>query len=294
MLIATLPSLHQRELTGEMFSNPFIGGVRYNIGGRSKYSPEETVHILSKYAEKHDKMLWIDLKGRQLRITKWADPTYGDIELNRKISVDLPANVCFRGDETTYILDDYDENKLFIYPDPLHALGAGQALNIMGVNFNIIGDYLSPADVTYIKASRDAGVHNYMLSFAERSSDIQEILSIDAGAKSVLKIESVRGLGFVETMGVGEYHLMAARDDLSINLEKKSDIINHALSLIIHKDNCAIAASKIFESLKHGVTEDYSDIKNLTGMGYSNFMLDDTISHRYFKGAIKLWQEWVK
>src|SRR4030042_6479369 len=232
MLISTLPSLHNRELIEEMFSNHFIGGVRYNIGMRSKFSPDDVVHNLIKYAEKYDKILWIDLKGRQLRIVKWADPTYGDVELNRDIQTDLPAKVYFRGDKNCYVLDDYDKNKLFIYPDPYHALGSGQALNIIGNNFNIIGNYLTDNDITYIKASNNAGVHNYMLSFAEKLSDVQEILSIDANAKPVLKIESVRGLEFVEKVYDQKYRLMAARDDLSVNLEKNDDKMNGAFSLI--------------------------------------------------------------
>jgi pyruvate kinase len=289
MLISTLPSLHNRELIEEMFSNPFVGGVRYNIGMRSKYTPDEIVHTLITYAEKYDKKLWFDLKGRQLRIIKWADPLYGEIELNRNISVNLPAKVYFRGDKTCYTLDDYDDNKLFIFPDPLHALGAGQALNILGNNVNIIGTYLTQNDIVYINTAKNAGIHDYMLSFVEKSTDIQEVLSIDSNAKSVLKIESVNGLNFIQSYN-GKCQLIAARDDLSINLEHNPDDMLRALLLILNKDKNAIVASKIFESLKLEVGEDWSDIHELLKMGYVNFMLDDTISHRYFKDAIKLWR----
>jgi pyruvate kinase len=293
MLISTLPSLHNRELVEEMFSNSFIGGVRYNIGMRSKYSPEDIIHNLSIYAEKYDKVLWIDLKGRQLRITKWADPTYGDIELNREITTNLPSKVYFRGDKNCYILDDYDKNKLFIHPDPIHALGAGQALNIIGDNVNIIGDYLTQIDISYIKTASNAGIHNYMLSFVEKSSDAQEVVSIDPNAKPVLKIESVKGLDFVEKVYDGKYHLITARDDLSVNLENNYDKMTNALLLILNKDKDAIVASNVFASLKLEIPEDGYDIKRLLKTGYKNFMLDDTVSHRYFKDAIKLWQQYV-
>jgi len=289
MLISTLPSLHNRDLIEEMFSNPFVGGVRYNIGMRTKYSPDDVIHNLVNYAEKYDKKLWIDLKGRQLRITKWADPTYGEIELNRKITTDLPAKVYFRGDKTCYTLDDYDETKLYIFPDPLHALGAGQALNIIGDDVNIMGNYLTANDITYILESKNAGVHNYMLSFVEKSTDSQEVIAIDANAQPVLKIESVRGLNFVEKYYDGKHRLIAARDDLSVNLENDNEKMKNALLLILKKDKTAIVASKIFESLKLGIPEDGLDINNLFNMGYTNFMLDDTISHKYFKDAVKLW-----
>jgi hypothetical protein len=39
-----------------------------------------------------------------------------------------------------------------------------------------------------------------------------------------------------------------------------------------------------------GIDEDWSDIHELLKIGYENFMFDDTISHRHFKDAIKLWQ----
>jgi pyruvate kinase len=294
MLVATLPSLHNRELIEEIFSNPFVGGVRYNIGVRSKYSPEDTLHHLNTYTDRYDKPVWIDLKGRQLRITKWADPTYGDIELNRNISTSLPAKVYFRGDENCYTLDDYMDNKLFIYPDPRYALGAGQALNIISNNCKIIGDYLTQKDIDYIKASDNAGIHDYMLSFVETQSDIKEVLAVDPKAKPILKIESISGLEFVEKEYGGEYQLIAARDDLSINLEKDNVKMQNALTLILNKDKNAIVASKIFESLKSGIPEDKTDMSNLMKMGYRNFMLDDTISQRYFKQAILLWQQLVE
>ena len=288
MLISTLPSLHNRELTEEMFSNSIVGGVRYNIGMRSKYSPKEVIYKLTKYSEKYDKLLWIDLKGRQLRITKWADPAYGDIEMNRKITTTLPAKVYFRGDSTLYTMDDYFENKIYIYPDPLRALGAGQALNILSPDLEIVGDYLNPIDIEYVKASKDIGLHDFMLSFVEKSSDAQEVLSIDSNAKPVLKIENIRGIEFVLDKYDGKYQLLCARDDLSINLE--NEWVYPAAELIITKNKDAIVGSKIFESLKIEKEEDYYDTNRLLKMGYHNFMFDDTISHRYFKKAMNLWR----
>jgi pyruvate kinase len=289
MLIATLPSLHNRELVEEIFSNPLVGGVRYNIGVRAKHSPSDTVYNLNKLSEEYGKKLWIDLKGRQLRITKWADPHYGDIEMNRKITTTLPAKVYFRGDKNVYTLDDYSENKLYIYPDPYTALGAGQALNIISDNLEIVGDYLVQKDIDFIEASAEIGIHDYMLSFVERQSDAEDLIAIDPNAKPVLKIESVKGLEFVKNTYDGKNQLVAARDDLSVNLEKDDTKIQDALAAILSKDRDAIAASKIFESLKYGIPEDGKDITNLLKMGYTNFMLDDTISQNYFKQAMSLW-----
>ena len=40
---------------------------------------------LKSLSEQYSKDIWLDLKGRQLRIAKWADPLYEAIELNHNI-----------------------------------------------------------------------------------------------------------------------------------------------------------------------------------------------------------------
>ena len=291
MLIATLPSPHNAELAEQMFAHPMVDGARYNVGMRTKYSPEEVLSGMQEMADRHGKRFWVDLKGRQLRITKWADPTYGDIELNHEIKVSLPASIYFRGDTERYELRDVDRNRLFVVPDPFHALGAGQAVNIIG-KVEIIGPYFAGRDVEYIEAARNIGIHDYMLSFVERESDVSDLKSLDSQAKPVLKIESPMGMDFVRNEYDGKCQLMAARDDLSVNLGEDRAAIGKAVRTIIEKDPSAIAASRIFRSLDTGrlSEDDVADVGNLMSMGYRNFMLDDTISHRHFSDAMEAWK----
>jgi len=280
MLITTLPSAHRPDLIEKMCAHPLVDGVRYNVGIRTSYTPLTVLSYLKKVAD--DKKLWIDLKGRQLRITKWADPTYGDIELSHEIEVDLPAKVFFRGGQWSNIVDVYG-NKLIVDPNPREALGAGQAINIIGQNLKIKGDYLTEMDKQHIVESKKLGIHEYMLSFVEQDSDLEDVRSLDHDANLILKIESLKGLAYVPHT---TENLMAARDDLMINIgENKAEIIN-ALKLIIKKDPNAIVASCILTS-GHLTMADISDLTLLHNMGYKHFVLSDDVSHNHFDESVK-------
>ncbi len=295
MLISTLPSANKTDLVEKMYSHPLIDGARYNTGIRTTYSPFSVLDHLKNIADRHNKKLWVDLKGRQLRITNWADPTYGDIELNRKFKVNLPARIYFRGNHWSNIID-VNGRKIVVDPDPKYALGAGQAINVIGTNLRIKGDYLLPSDREYIEAAVKLGMHDYMLSFIEHESDLDEVRALDPAANLVLKIENLNGLGYVREKysASPNVRLMAARDDLMINIgDNKSNMLG-ALELILEKDPGAIVASHIFNSipsLGYLTMADISDVKMLHGMGYKNFMFSDDVAQKCFDEAMKAWED---
>ncbi len=299
MLIGTLPSLHRLPLLQRMINHPGIGGVRYNVGARTALSPHDVLTQLADIARDAGKQLWIDLKGRQLRITRWADPTYGDIELNREVVVRGPARIHFRGAEWSNVVATRG-NQVFVDPDPRSALGAGQAVNIIGDHVEIGGDYLTTEDRAYIQAAAAAGIDDFMLSFVERASDIDEVLRINPRARCVLKIESPAGLAFVghEFARLTHPHcrLMAARDDLLTNIGANKARILPALSLIIARDPTAILASHLFMGLRQGDSPsmaDLSDLRLMSQLGYRHFMLSDGISHHAFDPAMQAWQDFL-
>lgn len=280
MLITTLPSVHRPALIERMCEHPLVDGVRYNVGIRTSHSPSSVLSYLKKVS--NGKKLWIDLKGRQLRLTKWADPTYGDIELSHEIEVDLPARVFFRGGQWSSIVE-VDGNKIIVDPDPREALGAGQAINIIGQNLKIKGDYLTEMDKQHIVAANRLGIHDYMLSFVEQDSDLEDVKALDKDANLVLKIESLKGLAYIPHTTA---NLMAARDDLMINIgENKGEIIN-ALRLIIEKDPEAMVASCILTS-RNLTMADISDLALLHNMGYKHYVLSDDVSHNRFDETVK-------
>lgn len=275
-----------------VFENPHISEVRFNTGVQTPYSIETTLEMLKELSEKWKKVLWIDVKGRQLRVTKWADPLYSCIEINHKIKASCPAEVHFRNGDAVKIMHIKDGNKLFVDPLPRQALGAGQSVNIVDQSLEIEG-YLTSKDKQYLNACKQMGLNHIMASFVERFDDLAQILQILPNAQIVSKIESLKGIQFILTYPVP--NLMAARDDLYLQTGQNYQMLKH-LQTIIQRDNTAICASKIFTSLeKRGTIDlaDYADLELMYYMGYRRFMLCDNICNYSFEKAIKAWEEFV-
>lgn len=275
-IMATLPPPHMEQMF-VVARHPLVDGVRFNIGARTPYSPKETLERI--IAAIGDKEFFLDLKGRQPRIIKWADPTFGDIELNHELKVDLPATIIFRGGGSSTI-KEIRGNKIYVDPYPPEAVGAGQAVNIHGTNLEIDG-YLTSEDIEYVKAAKELGLHKYMLSFVEKESDISELIDLDSEAIIYAKIESLKGLEFVKEIYpkfCNEITLIAALDDLYTNIGEDKTVIFEALGLIIKKDPQAVAASRIFTSLEKNEIVSMADLANfrfLESIGYRSFMLSD-------------------
>ena len=298
MLIATLPAIHRENLLRAIIAHSAVGGVRYNVGARSAYSPKETLEWILELTTVHKKKLWIDLKGRQLRIVQWAVPKFGEIILNHEIEVDCPAKVFFRGNERSEV-KVVRGNKIYVDPPPQYAVGAGQAINIHGEGLKIKG-YLTEDDKAYIEAGTALGIDDYMLSFVEEKTDMEEVVVLNPKARMVLKIESPKGIDLVSRtdfevpLGV---KLMAARDDLFINIGENKVHILGALAKIIEKDPGAIVASRIFSGIEcdgNVSMGDLSDLRLMEIMGYKSFMLSDGICERHFDLAIRAWEDFKK
>lgn len=313
MLIVTLPEVYREDLCRKIISHPLVDGVRYNTGYVTPFSCKETLQRVLGIVNEYNKVLWIDLKCRQLRIAQWAVPQYGKIVLNHEIEVDCPARIYFRGNEWSEV-KVVRGNVIFIDPPPYSAVGEGQAVNIHGTNLKIKEGFLTEQDREYLFAAIDLGIDRFMLSFVESIDDIKEVRSIIETYKKyrfgkeeyrlnqlVLKVESLRGLEFVENVfslkGLEVFEeclLMAARDDLMVNIGENKAVMFSALQQIIDKDANAILASRIFLGLEGGgsvAMADYSDLRLMQLMGYKNFMLSDKISQQYFDEAIKVWEE---
>jgi len=281
--IATLPPPHQPERLRVVAKHPLIEEARFNVGMRTPYSPKETLERL--LAVMDGKPLWIDLKGRQLRILQWSVPTYGDIVLNHKIKVDLPAQIYFRGDQHSNIVE-VRGNRIFVDPDPPGAIGRGQSVNVHGNNLEIDG-YLTKEDLAYIKAAGELGIHRYMLSFVEKVDDVEAVGQLDAKAEMIVKIESQPGLAFLDFYGPAlkeilgkRFRIMAARDDLYTNIGSDKMQMFKALVNIVKCDQTAVVASRICESLRKSEKislSDLSDLMQMYHLGYRQFMLSDEL-----------------
>lgn len=291
-LIATLPNLNDAKSIEEMISYNEISSYRFNSGVNQLMSTEEIIKILKEIEEKTKKKIWIDLKGRQLRITSWANPNYEAIELNHDIEIEYPARVLFR-DGTNSEIIRCRKNKILLANSPYHALGKGQSINIDAKSLEIKG-YLTEQDRELIKISKEYNLNDYMASFIEELNDLVEIITLNKNANIISKIESIKGLRFILNNQI-KLNLMAARDDLYTNLRNSYQILKY-LRKIIELDPNAICASKIFSSLEHKPQielSDYEDLELMYQMGYRNFMLQDDLKGQKLKLAINGWREFI-
>ena len=67
-LIGTLPHIHNKKAVEEMMSSEYISEVRFNTGVNELLEEKKIIEILKSLEEKFNKKIWIDLKGRQLRV----------------------------------------------------------------------------------------------------------------------------------------------------------------------------------------------------------------------------------
>lgn len=289
-LIATLPNINDRKKVNDIMSNPNITSARFNTGVNTLMSTYDTVQTLNDISKYYGKDIWLDIKGRQLRITKWADPAYDAIELNHNISIIYPAKIYFRNSSVCNIIRTRG-NKILVDEPPRQAVGCGQSVNIIAKDLEIEG-YLTSQDIEYLEVARKFGLNKVMASYIEKEEDLLSILSLNSNATIVSKIESLKGLKFIAENNIK--NLMAAREDLFIEIGQSIEILK-LLKTIIQRDEKAICASRIFSSLEHSPEislADYSDIALMESIGYKSFMLCDNISNYQFVKAIKAWEKY--
>lgn len=292
-LIATLPNLSKIEKACHVLENPDISGARFNTGVNSLMPPLEVVTLLKKLSLEYHKPIWVDIKGRQLRIVKWADPLYEAIELNHNINVVYPAKIHFRNGDCTNITR-VRGNKILVDPLPKEALGAGQSVNIIAKDLDIDG-YLTDLDKQYLRACDQNKMSYIMASFVEEMNDLNEIRTYLPEAEITAKIESLKGMKFILENNI-VHDLMAARDDLYIETGQNANIINY-LKVIVERNYNAICASRIFSSLErqnYVELADYTDLLMMYEIGYRRFMLCDNICNYHFDEAVKNWRVLTK
>ncbi|MDQ7821213.1 MAG: pyruvate kinase [Candidatus Eremiobacteraeota bacterium] len=277
MLIATLPLLPRYR--HDIVRSPVVDQLRYNTVMPIDVEIITVVEQLLELAG--EKPLWIDLKCRQLRITKFSYLPYDYVEISHPITVNMPTKLYFK-DCVADIESVVNGTRLILAERPLRTVGAGEPVNILDPSLRIEG-FLTEQDRAYIEAAKSLGLHRYMLSFVERREDIEELLSLDPDAEIIAKIESKRGIDFVERDYPSYRHcvrLMAARDDLYINLGEEKVQMLPALYYLVSQDPQAIAASRLLTSLYEKDTPamgDLADLHMLHLMGYRSFMLSDEI-----------------
>lgn len=281
MLVATLPPYVGHR--ADIIHHPRVDALRFNSIMPVGETKREVLQRLQQ--ECGSKPLWIDLKGRQLRITRFAYLPFAFVELSHRIEVDLPVTVHFK-DCTAEAVRIVDGNRLILADRPLRVVGAGEPVNILHPSLRIEGG-LTLDDREYVAAAVGLGLHRYLVSFVESGADITELLELDGDAEIIAKIESQPGLRFVRDEYAhwqNRVRLMAARDDLYIHMGPRKPDMLAALDLIIQADPQAVVASRILTSLEEQETPALADLCDLTlmrRMGFASWMLSDGLCFRH-------------
>jgi len=258
----------------EVAQHPLVSGFRLNTVMPLREEPLEALTRLGTYGQP----LWIDLKGRQLRVIQAAIPPYTEVLLSHPIRVETPVEAYFSDGTEVVRVAEVDGNRLILEDGPRRLIGPGESVNIIHPSLEIEGT-LTETDRVYLSAMRELDLKRVMLSYVEQPDDINEIQQMLPQAECMLKIETQRGLAYIRKHGNTQGRLVAARGDLYVEVLRPHKIVG-SLREIIHQDPDAVVASRIFDSLTyHPVpsSSDIGDVAFLLSLGYRTFLLGDAI-----------------
>lgn len=258
----------------EVAAHPLMASLRLNTVMPLRDGPAEALERLSRYGLP----LWVDLKGRQLRVVEAAMPPFTEVRISHRIQADTPVDAFFNDGAEHARVVAVDGDRLILQDSPRRMVGPGESINIVHPSLNIEG-YLTETDTAYLEAMQAVGETHVMLSYVESPADIAAVKEILPNAEAILKIETEKGLAFAGQHGAAHGRLMAARGDLYVEVLQPHKIIS-ALRTVIQADPHAIVASRVFDSLAyHSVpsSADIGDVAFLLSLGYRTFMFGDAI-----------------
>ncbi len=269
-VIVTVPPY--ADFLDESARHPLVSGFRLNTVMPLRETPREALARLSAYGQP----LWVDLKGRQLRVVGAAIPPYTEVRLSHPIQVHTPVDAYFSDGLERVRVAAVDGDRLILADGPRRLVGPGESINIVHPSLEIEGT-LTATDKLYLEAMRSLGLRQVMLSYVEKAEDGEEVRALLPGVELILKIESQKGLAYARKVKSADGRLMAARGDLYVEVLKPHRMIG-ALREVIRADARAIVASRLFDSLvAHAVPvcADIGDLGFLLALGYRTFMLGD-------------------
>ncbi len=274
--IVTLPPY--APFAEEVARHPLVAGFRLNTAmPLAGETPREALTRLSAPG----KPLWVDLKGRQLRVVEAAVPPFTAVRVSHRLRVPTPCDVFFGDGREAARLLAVDGDRLVLDEGPRRVVGPGESVNVVHPALEVEGT-LTASDREYLAAMRALGLTNAMLSFVEREEDVAELRAEVPGATPMLKIESRRGLAFAGRHGARLGRLVAARGDLYVEVREPHRLVG-ALRDVIAADPDAVVASRLFPTLSRTpvpVASEVCDAAFLLALGYRTFLLGDEVCLR--------------
>jgi pyruvate kinase len=255
----------------EVAAHPLVDGLRLN-----------TVMPVTDRGEALDRLgafgkpVWVDLKGRQLRVVEPAIPPYTAVRVSHRVRVPVPCDAFFGDGREHARLVAVDGDRLILADGPRRMIGPGESVNVVHPDLVVEGT-LTDEDRAWLAVMAERGVRTAMLSYVESPADAAEVRAL--GAEPILKIETTRGLAFARTHRSAHGRLMAARGDLYVEVRRPHRIVP-ALRTIVEADPDAIVASRLFDSLAFGAVPESADVTDaafLLALGYRTFLLGDQV-----------------
>jgi pyruvate kinase len=274
--IVTLPPY--APFAGDLARHPLVTGFRLNtvmpLAGETR---REALERLSRLG----KPLWVDLKGRQLRVVEAAVPPFTAVRVSHRLRVPTPCDVFFGDGREAARLLAVDGDRLVLEDGPRRVVGPGESVNVVHPALEVEGT-LTDGDRAWLGAMREVGLRRAMLSFVEREEDVAELSALLPGVEPMLKIESRRGLAFAGRNGARLGRLVAARGDLYVEVREPHRLVG-ALRDVIAADPEAVVASRLFPSLSLApvpLASEVCDAAFLLALGYRTFLLGDEVCLR--------------
>lgn len=261
----------------EVAAHPLVQGLRLNTVMPLREEPGEVLERLGRLGPP----LWVDLKGRQLRVAEAGIPPFTEVRLTHPIRVRTPVDAWFSDGHERVRVAAVDGDRLILADGPRRLVGPGESVNIVDPGLTVDGT-LTPRDRAYLEAMGKTELRRVMLSYVERPSDVEEVRELLPGAEVVLKIENEAGLALAREHGSALGRLCAGRGDLYVEVRRPHRIVG-ALRTIIGADPEAIVASRLFDSLADDPVPSAADIGDaafLLGLGYRAFLLGDAVCLR--------------
>ena len=261
----------------EVAEHPLVSGFRINTVMPLRDGPGEALDRLGALGQP----LWVDLKGRQLRVVGAAIPPWSELRVSHRVQVPTPVDAWLDDGRERARVVAVDGDRLLLEDGPRRLVGPGESVNLVHPALRIQGT-LTGGDRAWLAAMGERGLRRVMLSFTEEASDLDEVRDLLPGAEVIAKVESLRGLEFARRHGASRGRLMAARGDLYVEVGAPHRLLG-ALEHVLRADPRALVASRLFPSLARGPipeAQDLTDAAFLMRLGYRTFVLGDEVCLR--------------
>jgi pyruvate kinase len=117
----------------EVARHPLVGGLRLNTVMPLKESFTAVLERLTSLGPP----LWVDLKGRQLRVVGAAIPPYTEVHLSHRIQVETPVEAFFSDGTECVRVAAVDGDRLILEDGPRRLIGPGESVNIVHPSLKI-------------------------------------------------------------------------------------------------------------------------------------------------------------